>query len=107
MPHEQAGLTQKRRFNSGAGWVGGGWSNVILDPTLALIRAQLGFRIQVRAECGNLGLALIGLLSSPLILTLMAAMGFQNDRQVRIGLLVVDAGVTQQTTGNLNRSMYL
>ena len=30
-----------------------GWSNVILDPTLALIRAQLGFRIQVRAECAN------------------------------------------------------
>ena len=39
------------------GWVGGGWvvgwSNVILDPTLALIRAQLGFRIQVGAECGK------------------------------------------------------
>ena len=34
-------------------WVEG-WSNVILDPTLALIRAQLGFRIQVRAECGNI-----------------------------------------------------
>ena len=33
-------------------WVDG-WSNVILDPTQALIRAQLGFRIQVRAECGN------------------------------------------------------
>ena len=33
--------------------VGGRLSNVILDPTLALIRAQLGFRIQVRAECGN------------------------------------------------------
>ena len=30
-----------------------GWSNLILDPTLALIRAQLGFRIQVGAECGN------------------------------------------------------
>ena len=30
-----------------------GWSNLILEPTLALIRAQLGFRIQVRAECGN------------------------------------------------------
>ena len=29
------------------------WSNLILDPTLALIRAQLGFRIQVVAECGN------------------------------------------------------
>ena len=55
----------KRRINPGAGWVGGGWvggwmdgwvvgwSNLILDPTLALIRAQLGFRIQVRAECGN------------------------------------------------------
>ena len=27
--------------------------NVILDPTLALIRAQFGFRIQVRAECGK------------------------------------------------------
>ena len=38
------------------GWVGGwvvGWANVILDPTLALIRSQLGFRIQVGAECGN------------------------------------------------------
>ena len=33
-------------------WVG--WSNLILEPTLALIRAQLGFRIQVRAECGNI-----------------------------------------------------
>ena len=30
-----------------------GWSNLILDPTLALIRAQLVFRIQVGAECGN------------------------------------------------------
>ena len=30
-----------------------GWSNVILDPTLPLFRAQLGFRIQVGAECGN------------------------------------------------------
>ena len=30
-----------------------GWSNLILDPTLALIRAQLGFRIQVGAECGK------------------------------------------------------
>ena len=29
-------------------------SNVILDPTLGLIRAQLGFRMQVRAECGNI-----------------------------------------------------
>ena len=29
-------------------------SNVILDPTLALIRTQHGFRIQVRAECGNI-----------------------------------------------------
>ena len=26
---------------------------MILDPTLALIRAQLGLRIQVRAERGN------------------------------------------------------
>ena len=34
------------------GWVVGR-SNLILDPTLALIRAQLGFRIQVGAECGN------------------------------------------------------
>ena len=37
-------------------WVGGwvvSWSNLILDPTLALIRAQLGFRIQVEVECGN------------------------------------------------------
>ena len=33
--------------------MGGRSSNVILDPTLALIRAQLRFRIQVRAECGN------------------------------------------------------
>ena len=33
--------------------MGGRLSNVILDPTLALIRAQLGFRIQVRAKCGN------------------------------------------------------
>ena len=31
----------------------GGWSNLILLPTLAFIRAQLGFRIQVQAECGN------------------------------------------------------
>ena len=30
-----------------------GWSNLILDPTLALIRDQLEFRIQVGAECGN------------------------------------------------------
>ena len=30
-----------------------GWSNLILEPTLALIRAQLGFRIQVRAKCGK------------------------------------------------------
>ena len=37
----------------GVWWVGG-WSNVILDPTLALIRAELGLRIQVRAECGNI-----------------------------------------------------
>ena len=36
------------------GWVG--WSNLILQPTLALIRAQLGFRIQVRAEFGNIGM---------------------------------------------------
>ena len=34
-----------------AEWVVG-WSNLILYPTLALIRAQLGFRIQVGAECG-------------------------------------------------------
>ena len=34
------------------GWVVG-WSNLILDPTLALIRAQLGFRIQVGAKCGK------------------------------------------------------
>ena len=27
---------------------------MIIEPTLALIRAQLGFRIQVRAECGNI-----------------------------------------------------
>ena len=39
------------------GWVGGRWvvggSNVILDPAVALIRAQLGVRIQVRAERGK------------------------------------------------------
>ena len=34
--------------------VGGRLSNKILNPTLALIRAQLGFRIQVRADCGNI-----------------------------------------------------
>ena len=28
---------------------------MIIEPTLALIRAQLGFRIQVRAECGKNG----------------------------------------------------
>ena len=28
-------------------------TSMIIEPTLALIRAQLGFRIQVRAECGN------------------------------------------------------
>ena len=39
--------------------MGGRLSNVILDPTLALIRAQLGFRIQVRAECGNKILTMI------------------------------------------------
>ena len=33
--------------------VGGRLSNLILDPTLALIRAKLGFRIQVGAECSN------------------------------------------------------
>ena len=27
-----------------------GWSNLILYPTLALIRAQLGFRIEVEAN---------------------------------------------------------
>ena len=43
------------RSRVGGGWVVG-WSNVILDPTLALIRAQLGFRIQVGAECGNISL---------------------------------------------------
>ena len=41
----------KSRSRVGGGWVC--WSNLILEPTLALIRAQLGFRIQVRAECGN------------------------------------------------------
>ena len=30
-----------------------GWSNLILYPTLALIRAQLGFKIQVQAKCGK------------------------------------------------------
>ena len=34
------------------GWVVG-WSNLILHPTLALLKAQLGFRIQVGAECGK------------------------------------------------------
>ena len=29
-------------------------SNGILDPTMALIRPQFGFRIQVRAEFGNI-----------------------------------------------------
>ena len=33
-----------------------GRSNLILDPTLALIRAQLGFRIQDGAECGNINI---------------------------------------------------
>ena len=75
--------TTLKENNLGAGWVGGAtaylvsglevplliwwvvplliWevataylSKGILDPTLALIRAQLGFRIQVRAECGNM-----------------------------------------------------
>ena len=35
------------------GWVDGwvvGWLNLILYPTLALIRAQLGFRIEVEAD---------------------------------------------------------
>ena len=45
------------------GWVVGGWvvgwSNVILDPTLALIRAQLGFRIQVGAKCGYIYIKLM------------------------------------------------
>ena len=49
------------RSQVGGGWVGGWWvggwvvgcSNVILDPTLALIRAELGFGIQVEAECGK------------------------------------------------------
>ena len=44
------------RSQVGGGWVGGwvvGCSNVILDPTLALIRAELGFGIQVEAECGK------------------------------------------------------
>ena len=74
--------TTLKENNLGAGWVGGAtaylvsglevplliwwvvplliWevataylSKGILDPTLALIRAQLGFRIQVRAECGK------------------------------------------------------
>ena len=29
------------------------WSNVIFDPSTALIRAQLGFRSQVGAVCGK------------------------------------------------------
>ena len=53
-------------------WVVGGWgvgrSNLILDPTLALIRAQLGFRIQVGAECGNKGKHTIKLISISLII---------------------------------------
>ena len=40
---------RKRRINPGAGWVVGG-SNVILDPTLALIRAQLGGKITIHAR---------------------------------------------------------
>ena len=41
------------RSQVGGGWVVG-WSNVILDPTLALIRAQIGLRIQVGAKCGKM-----------------------------------------------------
>ena len=37
------------RSRVGGGWVVG-WSNMILYPTLALIRAQLGFRIEVEAD---------------------------------------------------------
>ena len=32
------------------GWWVVGWSNLILYPTLALITAQLGFRIEVEAD---------------------------------------------------------
>ena len=61
------GTTHNIEKNTGAGlvvepmwWVGGSvaepmwcWSNVISDSTLALNRAQLGFRIQVGAKCGK------------------------------------------------------
>ena len=48
---EEPGVWVGRLFSQCVRWVGGRLSNVILDPTLA----QLGFRIQVRAECGNKG----------------------------------------------------
>ena len=35
------------------GWWSVGRLVVILDPTVAIIGAQLGFRIQVGAECGK------------------------------------------------------
>ena len=44
-------MEEKQSRSQVGSWVG--WSNLILEPTLALIKAQLGFRIQVRAECGN------------------------------------------------------
>ena len=46
-----------RSISQVGGWVWGrvdGWSNVIIDPTLAFIRAQIGFRIQVWAEFVNI-----------------------------------------------------
>ena len=47
--------TLKEQIQESVGSLGGwlGWSNLILEPTPALIRAQLEFRIHVRAECGK------------------------------------------------------
>ena len=43
--------TSIEQIQEPGGWVGG--TNLILEPTLALIRTQLGFRIQVQVECGK------------------------------------------------------
>ena len=45
-------------------------TSMIIEPTLALIRAQLGFRIQVRAECGNSYHLLLMLLAIVVLLLL-------------------------------------
>ena len=47
-------MDSESKKNPGAGWVGGwvGGQERFYNP-LWLFRAQLGFRIQVRAECGN------------------------------------------------------